>query len=51
VAALQERFERDSYLAEFQVHCKKRTETWEDYGENLKILVDKAYPTLDNDTR
>ena len=34
---------RDLYLAEFQVCCKKRTETWADYGEDLRILVDKAY--------
>ena len=55
VVAMQERFEpqskRDLYLAEFQVHCKKRTETWADYGEDLRILVDKAYPTLDDDAR
>ena len=55
VVAMQERFEpqskRDLYLAEFQVSCKKRTETWADYGEDLRILVDKAYPTLDDDAR
>ena len=55
VVAMQERFEpqskRDLYLAEFQVRCKKRTETWADYGEDLRILVDKAYPTLDDDAR
>ena len=37
------------YLAEFQISCKKHTETWTDYGEDLRIPVDKAYPTLDND--
>ena len=55
VVAMQERFEpqskRDLYLAEFQVCCKKRTETWADYGEDLRIFVDKAYPTLDDDAR
>jgi len=55
VAALQKRFEsqskRDLYLAEFQVRCKKRTESRADYGEYLRILVDKAYPTLDDDAR
>ena len=55
VVAMQERFEpqskRDLYLAEFQVRCKKRTETWADYGEDLRILVDKAYPILDDDAR
>ena len=36
-AALAERFEpesgRDLYLAEFQSCCKKRIESWEDFGE------------------
>ena len=55
VVVMQKHFEsqskRDLYLAEFQVRCKKRTETWADYGEDLRILVDKAYSTLDDDAR
>ena len=55
VVAMQERFEpqskRDLYLAEFQIRFKKRTETWAGHGEDLRILVDKAYPTLDDDAR
>ena len=39
VVALAERFEpeskRDLYLAEFQSRCKKRTESWADFGEAL----------------
>ena len=42
---------RVSEIAEFQVRCKKRTEMWADYGEDLMILMDKAYPTLDGDAR
>ena len=55
VVAMQERFEpqskRDLYLAEFQLRCKKHSETRADYGKDLRILVDKAYPTLDDDAR
>ena len=55
VAALAERFEpesrRDLYLAEFQSCCKKRTESWVDFGEDLRVLVDKAYPMLEDDAR
>ena len=49
--ALKERFEpesrKDRYKAEFQARRKKRTEGWPDYAEDLKILVDKAYPDLE----
>ena len=55
VVALAERFEpesrRDLYLAEFQSRCKKRTESWADFGEDLRVLVDKAYPMLEDDAR
>ena len=56
VVVLAESFElesrRDIYLAEFQSHCKKRTESWADFGEDLKVFfVDKAYPTLEDDAR
>ena len=55
VIALVEHFEpesrRDLYLAEFQSHSKKRTELWADFGEDLRVLVDKAYPMLEDDAR
>ena len=55
VVALAGRFEpdskRDLYLAEFQSRCKKRTESWVEFGEDLRILVDKAYPMLEDDAR
>ena len=50
--ALRERFEpdsqRDLYLPEFQTHLKRRTESWPEFGEDLRALVDKAYPSLDD---
>ena len=53
--ALAEHFEpesrRDLYFAEFQSRCKKRTELWADFGEDLRVLVDKAYPMLEDDGR
>ena len=55
VVALAGRFDsesrRDLYLAEFQSRCKKRTESWVEFGEDLRILVDKAYPMLEDDAR
>ena len=55
IVALAEHFElesrRDLYLAEFQSRCKKRTESWADFGEDLRVLVDKAYPMLEDDAR
>ena len=55
VVALAERFEpesrRDLYLAEFQSCRKKRTESWADFGEDLRVLVNKAYPMLEDDAR
>ena len=55
VKALQERFEpesrRDLYLAEFQTRRKRKTESWPEFREDLRALVDKAYPTLDDEAR
>ena len=55
VRALQERFEpgsrRDLYLAEFQTRRKVKTESWPEFGEDLLMLVDKAYPLLGNEAR
>ena len=50
VAALKKRFEpecrKELYMAEFQGGKKKRTEDWAAFGEDLKTLVEKAYPAL-----
>ena len=55
IVALAEHFEpesrRDLYLAEFQSRCKKRTESWADFGKDLRVLVDKACPMLEDDAR
>jgi dsDNA-binding SOS-regulon protein len=52
---LKGRFEpetrRERYRAEFQICRKKKEETWIDFADNLKILVDKAYPELDEAAR
>ncbi len=49
--ALKARFEppsrKDLYKAEFQSRRKKRAESWADFAEDLKILIDKAYPHLE----
>ena len=48
--ALLERFERpgkkDVYAAEFQCRKKDRAESWGDFADALKILVEKAFPNL-----
>ena len=53
--ALKERFEPESkkelYLAELQTRTKKRTEDWAAFGEDLKLLAEKAYPDLTDDAR
>ena len=53
--ALTERFEPESkkelYLAELQTRTKKRTEDWAAFGEDLKVLAEKAYPDLTDDAR
>ena len=55
IKALQERFEpesrRDLYLAEFQARRKGNMESWPEFGEDLRTLVDKAYPSLDDEAR
>ena len=49
--ALRNRFEPDShkdlYAAEFQTRRKRRDETWGDLADNLRILVERAFPDLD----
>ena len=55
IKALQERFEpesrKDLYRAEFQTRCKGKTESWPEFGEDLRALVDRAYPSLDDEAR
>ena len=49
-ATLKKRFEpkckKEVYMAEFQAKRKKRTEDWAAFGEDLKTLVERAYPML-----
>ena len=49
-AALKKRFEpecrKELFIAEFHQRRKRRTEDWAAYGEDLRTLVEKAYPTL-----
>ena len=49
-AALKERFEPSSkqevYKAGFESHRKRSTESWDDFGDELLQLVDKAFPIL-----
>ena len=48
--ALKKGFEpgckKELYIAEFHSKQKKRTEDWASYAEDLKSLIEKAYPTL-----
>lgn len=51
VKALRERFEppakKDMYAAELQVRRKEKSETWGDFGDAIKTLVDRAFPSLE----
>ena len=55
VRALKDRFEPESkkelYAAEFQARKKKKGEEWADFGEDIKLLADKAFPDLNDDAR
>ena len=50
IAALKKRFEpecrKELYIAEFQQRRKRRNEDWASFGEDLKTVVEKAYPML-----
>ena len=50
VAGLTERFEpecrKELYIPEFQRRSKTRNKDWASYAEDLKTLVEKAYPAL-----
>ena len=52
-AALKARFDPESrqtrYRAEFQTRQKKANEAWADFADDLKSLVDKAYPDLQDE--
>ena len=54
-AALQEQFEPKSwqsrYQAEFQTRRKKRSETWADFADDLKLLVDRGFLELEDPAR
>ena len=55
VTALKERFEPASqktrYQAELQTRRKKKSESWADLAEDLRLLADKAYPDLADNAR
>jgi len=54
-AALTERFDlpvmKELYKAELKSRVKWRLESWGDYGNQLGVLVDKAYPELQREAR
>ena len=49
VKALRERFDpparKDLYAAELQAHQKEKSETWGDFGDSIKTLVNCAFPS------
>ena len=53
--ALQRRFEPESrrglYAAEFHARRKQPKEDWASFGEDLKMLVDKAFPDIEEPAR
>ena len=55
IKALHERFEPESkrtlYVAEFHTRVKSKSEGWADFGEDLRVLADRAFPTLSADAR
>ena len=50
VKGLRERFELDCkkklYLAKFETRCKRKTENWAAFAENLKTLINKALSAM-----
>ena len=52
---LRERFEPDSksmlYKAEFDTRKKRTSETWANFGDDLRRLTDKAFPKLQLEAR
>ena len=55
LTALKECFEPDSkqqlYFAEFQTRRRKQREGWADFGDVLRRLADRAFPTLTQEGR
>lgn len=53
--ALQERFEpssrKERYQAQFQTRRKRKEEEWADFAEDLRTLVDKAYPDFQDNAK
>ena len=49
--ALEKRFEPESkrslYFVEFQARGRKKEETWSDFADELRVLVDKALPEIE----
>ncbi len=49
--ALQKRFEPESkrqlYVVEFQTRKRRPDELWSDFGDELRVLADKAFPGID----
>ena len=52
VKKLKDRFEpssrREMYLAELPLKKKKHSESWGDFADDLRTLVERAYPNLDS---
>ena len=52
---LEQRFEPASrqhlFASEFQARRKRRNEGWADFGEDLRLLANKAFPDLDDAAR
>ena len=40
-----------NHIAEFNMRTKKKSEGWADFGEDLRVLADRAFPTLGADAR
>ena len=53
--ALRERFKPDSkpelYKVQFESRKKQAEENWADFGDNLMVLVNKAFPNLQEEAR
>ena len=53
--ALYERFKPDSkrelYKVQFESRRKQSGESWADFGDNLMVLVNKAFPRLQEEAR
>ena len=54
-AALRKRFEpeskRELYAVEFQTRKRRHGEPWEELGDSLRLLADKAFPELEDKAR